>query len=252
LPLFTNGHPMLVLALAGQLGTLSPPQLELDHVYIVVKPGGQAEMAALRAAGFTVRSQPQRHDGQGTASVAAYFENAYLELLWVDSSVSVDDAHRSSFAWFRSAQDWATTGTIPFGIGLRRVGGDTAQVGVPVIREPASWLPADQAYELLRQPAEEHAADVFVVPASAAVPVWIARRREMAPQLFVHEGRAHELTAIRVHGRVAQHPSALGVLKPARVETVISDAPLLEIFLDGGKQGKRTDLRPALPLVLMR
>lgn len=242
---------MLVLALAVQLGTLAPPQLELDHVYVVVKPGGQAEIAALRAAGFTVTSRPQKHGGQGTASVAAYFGNSYLELLWVDSSVSVDDAHQSSFAWFRSAQDWATTGTIPFGIGLRRVGGDTTPLGVPVIREPASWLPADQAYELLRQPAEEHAADVFVVPQSATVPAWVARRREMAPQLFVHEARAHELTAIRVHGRLAQHTSALGVLKPARVETVISDAPLLEVILDGGRQGGRNDLRPIVPIVIV-
>ena len=243
---------MIALTLALLLMTLSPPQLELDHVYVVVQPGGQAEIVALREAGFTVTSRPQKHDGQGTASVAVLFGNAYLELLWVDSSVSVDDAHRSSFAWFRAAQDWRTTGTIPFGIGLRRVGGDTTQLSVPVIREPASWLPADQAYELLRQPTEEHAADVFVVPALAAMPVWVARRREMAPQLFVHAAAANEITAIRVHGSLAQHPSALAVLKPARVETVIDETPLLEVILDGGKKGKRSDLRPLLPLVIVR
>ncbi|HEX6064626.1 MAG TPA: VOC family protein [Longimicrobiales bacterium] len=242
---------MIPLTLAVLLMTYSPPQLELDHVYIVVSPGGQAEIAALRAAGLTVSTRTQKHDGQGTASVAAFFGNAYLELLWVDSSVSVDEAHQSSYAWFRAAQDWRKSGTIPFGIGLRRMAGDTTPVGVPVIREPASWLPADQAYELLRLPSETHAADVFIVPPVGAVPVWVARRREMAPQLFVHAAPANEITAIRVHGTRAQQPSALGVLKPARVEAVVGDAPLLEVIFDGGKQGKRTDLRPLLPLVLM-
>jgi hypothetical protein len=41
-------------------------------------------------------------------------------------------------------------------------------------------------------------------------------------------------------------------LKPARVETVIDEAPLLEVILDGGKKGKRNDLRPLLPLVIVR
>jgi hypothetical protein len=63
------------------------PRVELDHVYIVVQPGAAAETAALRSAGLTVSSRVAKHDGQGTASVAVFFENAYLELIWVDTAV---------------------------------------------------------------------------------------------------------------------------------------------------------------------
>src|SRR5688572_7246379 len=75
-------------------------RVELDHVFIVVTPGAAAEIAALRAAGFTVAADPRKHDGQGTASVAAYFENAYLELIWVDSTVSVTPEHAKTAQWF--------------------------------------------------------------------------------------------------------------------------------------------------------
>lgn len=243
---------MIAITLAILLSTLAPPRLELDHVFIVVTAGAQPEIAALRAAGLTVSQRVQKHDGQGTASVAAFFANAYLELIWVDSSVSVDDAHRTSLAWFRSATAWRTSGTSPFGIGLRRVDGDTAQLNVPVIREPAPWLAPDQAFELLRQTTEVLAADLFVVPPMAAVPTWVQTRRQRVPELFVHAQPATEITAIRVHGAAAQHPASLHLLKPARVAIVTDSVPLLEVILDGGKQGRRTDLRPLMPVLLVR
>jgi hypothetical protein len=34
------------------------PRVELDHVFIVVTPGAEAEIAALHAAGLTVASEP--------------------------------------------------------------------------------------------------------------------------------------------------------------------------------------------------
>lgn len=47
----------------------------------LVEPGGAAGIEALRGAGLTIVREPRRHEGQGTASVAAIFENAHLELI---------------------------------------------------------------------------------------------------------------------------------------------------------------------------
>ena len=228
------------------------PRVELDHVYVVVSPGADAEIAALRSAGLHVFAEPRRHDGQGTASVSAYFENAYLELIWVDSTVAVSPEHAETHRWFRAAAAWRRNGRSPFGIGLHRMAGDTAALPVPVRREAAPWIDSIAAYELLQQPSDTFAADFFVVPAKAAVPRWMPRFRERSPEALRHPGGGREITLVRIHGPGAHRPAALPALEPARVEFVRAADVLLEVVLDGGTNGRRTDLRPALPLVLVR
>jgi hypothetical protein len=226
------------------------PRVELDHVFVVVQPGAAAEIAALQSAGLTVASRVAKHPGQGTASRAVLFENAYLELIWVDSSVAIDAKHASAAQWFRDAAAWRTNGHSPFGLGLRRLPGDTAALPVPVKRESAEWLEPGTAYELLRQPGDSVAAEFFVVPASRSVPNWIASVRERAPQLLQHPGGGHKITRVRVHGPANQHPIAFRVLLPKPLERAAK--PLLELELDNGARGERIDLRPVLPLVVVR
>ncbi|MFZ0063728.1 MAG: VOC family protein [Pyrinomonadaceae bacterium] len=228
------------------------PRVELDHVFVVVQPGAAAEIAALQSAGLTVGSRVAKHPGQGTASRAVLFENAYLELIWVDSSVAVNAEHASAAQWFRDAAAWRTSGHSPFGLGLRRLPGDTAALPVPVKRESAEWLEPGTAYELLRQPGDSVAAEFFVVPANRSLPDWIASVQERAPQLLRHPGGGQKITRVRVHGPAKQHPSAFRVLLPKPVEMVRAAKPLLELELDNGVRGKRVDLRPALPMVVVR
>ena len=248
-----------VISLALTSVTATPIQLfgqdsrvELDHVFIVVEPGAPGADTALRSAGLTLQSAPRTHPGQGTASIAVMFENAYLELIWVDSTVPVDSRNAAAFEWFRKAEAWRWNGTSPFGLGLRRMPGDTAALPVPVRLEFAEWLPPGSAYELLHQPSDTLAAEFFVVPAPNAVPRWIERARARFPQWFRHSGGDRVMALVRVHGAHEHEPAALRVLRPGRIDMVRAAAPLLELHLDGGTAGTRTDLRPVLPLVLVR
>jgi len=50
----------------------SEPQLEFDHVWIVVTRDAP-ERAALERAGLKISPDVNRHDGQGTASISASF-----------------------------------------------------------------------------------------------------------------------------------------------------------------------------------
>lgn len=61
--------------------------LVLDHLFVFVPAKAEAARQALTEAGINVGSTVVRHEGSGTASIFAMFENAYLELAWVDSSV---------------------------------------------------------------------------------------------------------------------------------------------------------------------
>jgi hypothetical protein len=237
---------------AFQCAAAKAPRVEMDHVFVVVQPGAAAEVAALESAGLTVAPRVATHPGEGTASRAVFFENAYLELIWVDSSVAVDAEHASAARAFRDAAAWRTSRHSPFGLGLRRLPGDTAALPVPVKRESAEWLEPGTAYELLRQPRETLAADIFVVPSSRAVPHWIASVRERAPDLLQHPGGGRKITRVRVYGPARQHPMAFRALLPKPVEMVRAAKPLLEVELDDGARGERVDLRPVLPLVIVR
>ena len=99
-----NRAALLSLAAAASSAAQTPP-VELDHVFVVVEPGGVDEIAALWWAGLIVDERVARHAGQGTASVAVIFENAYLELIWPDSGVSVAPEHAGAVGWFRAAAD---------------------------------------------------------------------------------------------------------------------------------------------------
>ena len=227
------------------------PRVELDHVYVIVQPGGVAEIAALKSAGFQI-APPQGHEGEGTTSVAALFENAYLELMWLDSTLSVTPEHAAAAAQFREAAAWRVSGHSPFGVGLRRLAGETEEFPFPIKRESAPWIDSVSAYEILNQPADSLAVDLFVAPRAATVPNWIERVRKRSPHLLRHPGGGHNITAVRIQGTSEQQPSTISLVRPARIETRIAREPLLEIYIDGGVKKSRTDLRPALPVVVIR
>ena len=218
------------------------PVLELDHVYIVVEPGAAAAVQALRQAGLVVDSSVRRHPGEGTASVAAFFDNAYLELLWVDSSVTVDSLHRQDWVAFTRAETWRRSGASPFGLGLHFLSGTAADLQVP--------MRLDSAYVLLRQPAESLAADLFVMPARSAVPAWVDRFKSRRPDLFAHPLGVRRVTRATVRGPPPHRPHA-AALAPRLISFEDATTPQLVLEFDEGRQHRTIDLRPVLPLVLL-
>lgn len=63
--------------------------IELDHVFWVMsRANANTIMGQLARLGLR-ESYRRRHIGQGTANVCYCFENAFLELLWIDDPVAV-------------------------------------------------------------------------------------------------------------------------------------------------------------------
>ena len=260
---------MLASPAAAQRPAAAP--LELDHVILLVPPGAQAAVAKLRAAGFNVANDAQRQVGQGTASIPVLLDNAYLELLWIDSTVRRDPANPLDVERLRRVPNASRVG-----IGLRRVGvppmpkpvtdaqglvvrqppRPIVDVGaVPARRYSAPWMPAGTVIQLLRQPAESLAAELFVVQDEIAQPWWIGQVRHEATILLQHPGRWQRVRRVVVHGPTAQQPAALARVKPARVEwkaDATAAAAWVEMEIEGGTPGRTVDLRPTLPLVLKR
>jgi hypothetical protein len=223
--------------------------LELDHIYIVVQPPASRAAEALRKAGLVVDPAINRHEGLGTASMAVFFANAYLELLWVDSATYVDPAHLGDIADYRRAATWRDSGASPFGVGLHFLTGAPEDLAFPVRRDPAPHLGPDSYYLLLRQPDEKLVPDVFIVPLSAAVTTWLSRYRNRRHDLFAHPLGAERITRVILCGSPANRPRA-GVLRPRPIAFEPASTQYLVVEFDGGLKGGLLDLRPTLPLIL--
>lgn len=250
--------PWMLVGLAAAGMTLwacgAPPEegplVELDHVLVVV-PDPTAAVAALSAAGITVDTATvTRHEGNGTASVAALFGNAYLEIVWVDPDVAVSEEARGDLELRRQASAWSASGPSPFGIGLRR-----SRPGVEEFpfrgseRAVGEWVEGGEPFFIFETADDEPRA--FVVPEYMGMSTWGGQIQAEMPSLFEHGLGVDELTSVTLH--VSAVPASV---EEARFDFVAfgeaDRAPLLELEFDGGGTGEVTDLRPELPLASRR
>jgi hypothetical protein len=142
--------------------------LQLDHLFCFIEPDG-TDVARLEALGFQVTYR-RAHVGQGTANACFVFENAYLELLWVDS----EEAARSSpiartRLWERSR--WRHGDGCPFGIAWR---GELDSARTWPFTPP--YLPAGVAISVAVDSDDAQQPMMFSFPGSQAPSQWPASR----------------------------------------------------------------------------
>lgn len=250
---------ILLLGLGSLLAGCRParpaaadPLLTIDHLFVLVPPGAQRAQAALQQAGFTVNTSVNRHDGGGTASITVRFDNAYLELLWVDSTVPLDSAWGPRAERYRRAVPGRPTDPSPFGVGLRRL--PSAPEALPWVTRPyhALWMEPDEQIDVLAPAADFMPAPrVFVVPRSMAFDAWSAEEVQDHPAHFRHPIGAHRLTSVELH--LPPIAAALPPGRPGQIEglRLVPDTTHLAILtLDDGATGRSVDLRPAMPLLI--
>ena len=145
----------------------SEPQLEFDHVWIVVTRDAP-ERAALERAGLKISPNVNRHDGQGTASISAEFLNTYIELIWPDPTVSVAQGAERGVEKFKNRMNWRTSGWCPIGIGLHRSGPATP-LPFPTWTIARDWMPKGTAIEILTARDDTKSPSFFIEPPELAV-----------------------------------------------------------------------------------
>jgi hypothetical protein len=242
-----NRTVMLLLLAIAQTTSAQQRPLEFDHIWIAVSPNA-AERRALERAGFHISPDVNRHDGQGTASITVEFENAFVELIWVDRGVPVTPELQRVTEKFRQRSAWRTSGWSPFGIGLRRTGSGNTALPVPTWPVTAAWLPRGSAIEMLTPRDDTTSPSMFISPAALSDPMQQAARFAR----FGHSNGVHRITGVRLLTPAAYQPiSALQFLETANVLSVATAAEwTVELTFDSGAQHKQRDLRPDLPLVI--
>jgi hypothetical protein len=219
--------------------------VELDHVFICTNR--LAPEAALLVEFGLSEGASNTHPGQGTANRRFFFENAFLEFLWVDDP---PDAQSDLVARTGLWERWSRreSEASPFGVGLRF----NAAAGEPL--PFASWdyrppyLPAPLAIQMA-----EHA-DVFATPLLFAL--GFGRRPDGYPperrQRLDHSCGVRQMTHVRI--RVPQLDPViaadwLAVSQCCPMIEVVEGWHLMEIEFDHQRREKQHDLRPDLPLV---
>lgn len=209
----------------------------LDHVFVAVEPGAP-QMEQLVARGF--EEGPRReHRGQGTASCGVFFENAYLELIWLeDPALAESEPVRSTYLGRRVGLDPAAS---PFGLGVRpTVAGEPPPFATWDYRPP--YLPGDGALPIglnsrcLEEPL------LFALP-------WKTGPGYAAPR---HPNGTRAITRVSVWllEELPLSPELKSVRDLGAIHVRFGEHRLAEVELDGGGAGEKLDLRPATPLIL--
>jgi glyoxalase-like protein len=237
----------LMLLATGAAAAAATPQVEFDHVWIMVSPNAP-ERAALERAGFQISPDINRHEGQGTASITVEFQNAYLELIWPDATVPVEPGLERAAEKFRQRMLWRTSGWCPIGVGLHRVGKPGDPFPFPTWSWTADWMPKGSVMEMLTPRDDTRSPALFVEPAALTDTTGQAARASK----FHHPIGVHRITGIRlVSPKTYQPIDALTYLEKQHVVGVErGEQWLLELTFDGGEKKKSKDLRPDLPLVV--
>ena len=220
--------------------------VEVDHVFVSASVGAP-EGDRLIDLGL-VEGSPNRHPGQGTANRRFFFANAMLELIWVEDAAEAQseaEPARALHLWERWAgRDGAAC---PFGVCLRPTAGTSEVAPFP------SWE-YRPAYSPVGMPVASNST-VDAEPLVFYIP--IHRRIDTAPadqrQPYEHALPIRELTSVRIFtpGAAALSPAMLATLRTGAFSFQRAPRPLLELGFDGERQGRRADLRPVLPLILL-
>ena len=211
--------------------------MELDHIFVCCDVGAP-EAEVLIALGLEEGS-PNTHPGQGTACRRFFFENAYLELLWVDDP---ENARAPAVAPTRLWQRWAarTIDACPFGIILRP--------GRPRRNEAPPW--PTWAYRPAYLP--DGLAILFAEETPISEPEWI-----WLPFLRERARAGLEPCAPRSLRSVTCSVASLDMLSPAAIALQSAglvyfeqgDTPCVRCTFEG-HASTSIDLRHRLPLIL--
>jgi Glyoxalase-like domain len=212
--------------------------LEVDHVFICCSPGAP-EAEALVRLGLREGS-PNTHPGQGTANRRFFFDNAFLELLWVSDPVEALSAQtRPTRLWER----WSlrASGGCPFGIVFRSIGAQTVSPPFATWSYHPNYLPSGLAIEFAEGTSLEEPELIYLPFVHRSGPP-------------ANEPTDHALPLQQLCGVTVELPSAESLSQPSEVAQsaglvtyCLAPAYVLELNFVAAKE-IMFDLRPTLPL----
>ncbi|RMI26781.1 MAG: glyoxalase-like domain protein [Calditrichaeota bacterium] len=216
--------------------------MELDHIFVCVEPGAQ-QAEILKKFGLT-EGPPNQHHGQGTANRRFFFKNAYLELLFLQDSIEIqNELTKPTKLYERFSYD--KNKVSPFGVGFRPTTDSEGQAPFPVWPYKPLYLPdalqIDIGYAPLNEP-------MWFFLAFASRP---DQSIKSIRQSLVHPQGFGEITSLKI-----TFPKFSKLSEPALfatsldgIEIIMGNENLVKIGFDHEHSNQSYDFRPELPLV---
>jgi len=225
--------------------------LEIDHVLLYLADG-QLGASVLEELGFTVSAHTIGNTNQGTASRSIFFENAYIELIWIEDEDAAEQYGTQTGVDILNRTHWQQTGASPFGISLRHRSTLTALKSCS--RQPRAE--PIQCNTFISFSAENLASTAeplcFLIPERLALTNWLDLSLEVHQQLVAHPLGVKKLTDVKItitgEQDLSDTPAYLAESGIITIERGIS--PLLELTFDHGYTGKLLDARPVLSVLI--
>ncbi|OQX02821.1 MAG: glyoxalase-like domain protein [Thiothrix lacustris] len=217
--------------------------MQMDHIFVCVQAHAP-EADALVALGLTEGS-PNRHPGQGTANRRFFFDNAFLELLWLADAEEAQQPLTQPTRLYERLCD--TTGQIsPFGVCFRPSMPDELP-NFPVWQYQPGYLPASLQVDIAMDTPLAEPMWFFLGFGSRPDQASASKQQPLQHSLGVKTVTALRLTVVT---QVPLSQAATAAQQVSGVEVCVGDVPLLEISFDEEKQEQMRDFRPLMPLVL--
>lgn len=217
--------------------------LVVDHVYVWVSKAAP-EMQILRDIGLQPKEKITVHTGQGSASQVVYFQNMYLELVWIEDEQELAEHLAGGGIAAPVRETWKETGVSPFGIGLHYRTPDSDHLPIETLRHQESWMPDDSYIEAISQ-RSPYTPLSFILHGSLAYSE--SRMGDMRHPLGVEQ-----LTGLQITVTTLENPDSLMSYLSENKDIIIKQGeyPLMELTFDHHAQDKSFDLRPTLPLII--
>jgi len=211
---------------------------ELDHVFVAVHRDAP-ELDHLHRVGFA-EGPGNVHEGQGTACRRVFFENLYLEFIWLeDHRVAAAPRIRQTGLAARAGYQ---AGASRIGLAFRSRGTERSELPVETWPYRPPYLPPDMAIPVARNSTVLSEPLLFFMP-------W--ERQWRAPRL-PHPNGARGVTGLRVTLMASETRSreVQWLQKWGGAHVAVGHSELLEVEFDGGASGGSLELGSVMPLTL--
>jgi hypothetical protein len=215
---------------------------ELDHIFVLSPVNAEACAQALNRAGLKEGSR-NIHEGQGTACRRFFFENAYIELLWVtDPNEARSELTQRTRLWERWSR--RINGACPFGIVLRAGAAPTGHCPFPSWAYRPRYLPPTLSIDIaLGTPLEEPEFLYFGFQHARARP---------GLEPTSHKIPVRTLTSVGVSFPTlgSRSTAARALERTGLVRFTAANDYIISLTFDGEAPTTTADLRPDIPVLL--